>query len=73
MALITSGLRFDHRRKRVKTIINLLRIASNNADDIAFEDGFKAVLEGEGLGNEEAGRVSARLQVTGRALWFGLQ
>jgi DNA helicase-2/ATP-dependent DNA helicase PcrA len=51
--LLDAGVAFNkhgpafYRRKRVKTVVNLLRVAADPADDMAFEDGFKAVLEAE--------------------------
>lgn len=67
--LLEAAIPFNHhgvsfyRRKMVRAVIALLRIAANNSDDSAFEKAFVPLVEGEGATAEEAKKILERVRV----------
>ena len=64
--LLEKGIPFNHhdvcfyRRKMIKAVIFLMRIAANLKDDASFEKAFQPLLEDHGLDNAAAKRVLER-------------
>ena len=67
--LLAANIPFNHhgvsfyRRKMVRAVIFLLRVAANPTDDAAFEKAFVPLVEAEGASAQEAKKIVERVRV----------